>query len=342
MIWQFIDSGSVGGAERHVASVAQALTRLGLPVRILLYEDHGRNPWLEQLTTAKLESVVLGGSFTGLVRRLALGDCQLLHTHGYKAGVLGRLAARLTCTPVVSTFHSGERGSFPVGFYDWLDEWTSFLGERIAVSTAIQGRLPFSATHIRNFVSAPRLAPTECLPRRVAFVGRLSEEKEPEMFCTLARLSPPGLEWHVWGDGPLRARLEYEHAGSVCFRGITTNMETVWPAIGLLVIPSRYEGLPLVALEAQAAGIPVLASRVGDIPLAVRHGETGWLFQNLREAQAHLASWCALRESEQLVLRRSCWSHVRDNFSQEVELPKLLEVYARAGLEVPEGFGGAF
>jgi len=337
MIWQFIDSGSIGGAERHIQSITKALTDLGLPTQVLLYQNHGVNPWLVQLASANIKTLGLGGSFSDLLRTLAHSNCQLLHTHGYKAGILGRLAARLTGIPVVSTFHSGERPrSFPVGFYGWLDDWTSFLGKRIAVSEAIQERLPFAAIHIRNFVSTPVCAPTDPLPRLVAFVGRLSEEKGPEIFCALARNSPPGLEWHIWGDGPLRARLESEYSGTVCFQGIATQMESVWPSVGLLVMPSQYEGLPLAALEAQAAGVPVLASRVGDVPLAVRHGVTGWLFQqgNFNEARAHLTSWCDLRTSEQLLLRRSCWSHVRENYSQDVELPKLLAVYADAGLNL--------
>ncbi len=118
------------------------------------------------------------------------------------------------------------------------------------------------------------------LPRRVGFVGRLSEEKRPDLFCALARRSPPGVEWHVYGNGPMGARLELEYGDTVRFHGTVTDLEPAWSTLGLLVMPSRFEGLPLAALEALTAGIPVLASRVGDLSSVVVDGQTGWLFES--------------------------------------------------------------
>src|SRR5436305_6887696 len=132
MIWQFIDSSGIGGAETHIAVLSKALIEQGADVRIVLYERHGNNPWLKQLSAARLESIILDGTFLGLVGAVRSSNCELLHTHGYKAGILGRFASRIARIPVVSTFHSGERGPFPVCLYDWVDEWTSFLGGRIA------------------------------------------------------------------------------------------------------------------------------------------------------------------------------------------------------------------
>ena len=49
-IWQFIDSSGVGGAERHIATLAAGLQRHGQSVRVILLQDHGNNPWLVQLS----------------------------------------------------------------------------------------------------------------------------------------------------------------------------------------------------------------------------------------------------------------------------------------------------
>jgi glycosyltransferase involved in cell wall biosynthesis len=337
MIWLLIDSGSVGGAERHIAILSQSLTRHAIPAEIVLYADHGRNPWLEQLEATNASVRVLDGSFTGLVKALCHKRPSLLHTHGYKAGVLGRVAARMIGIPVVSTFHSGERFGFPVNVYHWLDDWTSFLGERIVVSEMIKRRVPFPSVRISSFIPTPGVAPSGTLQRRIGFVGRLSEEKGPDLFCTLARRSAPGLEWHVYGSGPMRARLEREYADIVRFHGIVTDLEPVWSTLGLLLMPSRVEGLPLAALEALTAGVPVLASRVGDLPLVVVEGQTGWLFEsgNLDEALSRLQEWRVLGSSQQVTMRRSCWTHVSTNFSELKWLPEVLAVYRHAGYSPP-------
>ena len=56
MIWQFIDSSGVGGAERHVETLAASLAGRGLVVRVVLLDDHGANPWLQQLAARGLQA----------------------------------------------------------------------------------------------------------------------------------------------------------------------------------------------------------------------------------------------------------------------------------------------
>jgi glycosyltransferase involved in cell wall biosynthesis len=313
--------------------LAQSLARLDVPATVVLFADHGANPWCIQLASAGVPVRILDNSFRSLLEALRRHRPHLLHAHGYKAGFLGRVAARLAGIPVVTTFHTGERGSFPVGFYDWLDEWTSFLGQRIAVSDAIRRRLPFSSAVIPSFVLTPETAVASPLPRRVGFVGRLSHEKGPDIFCEVARRAPAGIEWHVYGDGPMRNELEREFGSVVRFHGIATDMTPVWPSLGLLLMPSHFEGIPLAALEALAHGVPVLASHVGGMPTVVLEGETGWLFEpaNTGAALARLETWRALDPAAQIAMRRLCWSHVRAHFSEARYLPAVLSVY-RAGL----------
>ena len=152
MIWLFIDSSGVGGAERHIATIAKSLARRGLEPRIVLYEAHGNNPWLAQLRETGVLVRVLDGTLRGLFAALRRERPDLLHTHGYKAGILGRAAARMLGVPVISTFHSGQRETFPVNVYSFVDEWSSILGGRIAVSEDVRRRLPFPATHVTNYI----------------------------------------------------------------------------------------------------------------------------------------------------------------------------------------------
>lgn len=340
-IWQFIDSSSVGGAERHVATLADSLHRRAMPVSVLLLQDHRANPWLAQLEAATIPHRHLDGRLRTLVMALKAERPALLHTHGYKAGILGRAAARITGVPVVSTFHSGERGPYPVGIYEFVDDWTSCLGERIAVSSAIGDRLPFSSCVIPSYVTIGSEPPATALPRLAGFVGRLSNEKGPDLFCRIAAACAAepalqGVEWHVWGDGPMRRALEAEYEGLVTFHGIAADMDLVWPRIGLLVMPSRFEGVPLAALEAAANGVPVLASAVGGLPSVVDDGRTGWLFGegDIAGALRGALRWRADIEEDCARLRRDCWLKAREDFSEDRWLPEVLAVYRRAGLAI--------
>jgi hypothetical protein len=77
-----------------------------------------------------------------LARAIRARRPAVVHTHGYKCNLMGRVAARLTGSPVVATMHSGEPGTGKLRLYLALDRLTSPLGPAIAVSPSIARRLP--------------------------------------------------------------------------------------------------------------------------------------------------------------------------------------------------------
>lgn len=336
VIWHLIDSSTIGGAERHIAIVIQCLRERNIPAEAVLYQDYPANRWVGQLAAGQVPFRILDGSISGLIAALRQAQPALLHVHGYKAGILGRFPARLFGIPVVTTFHSGERSSGRLGFYELVDEWTSILGERICVSSAIQARMPFKAAVIKNFVPDSAAPPANALPRRAAFVGRLTKEKGPDTFCDIAAHRPSEAEWHVYGDGPMRRELETRFGKIVQFHGLVPDLTDVWPDTGLVVMPSRFEGLPYAALEALSAGVPILAARVGGLPEAVVESETGWMFEpgDVAGALAGFDAWLALDPSAQAEMRFRCWRHVKDYFSESSEMPKLISVYRKAGYQI--------
>jgi len=143
---------------------------------------------------------------------------------------------------------------------------------------------------IFNGVEPPRSTPAP-LPARptVVYAGRLVPAKGVDVLLSaIARLVPaiPGLGLAIAGDGPLRSSLETRArelgiASLVDFRGWvepealpdTLNEATV------VAMPSRQEGLPLVAVQASMMARPIVASRVGGLPEVVIDGETGWLIE---------------------------------------------------------------
>jgi glycosyltransferase involved in cell wall biosynthesis len=118
----------------------------------------------------------------------------------------------------------------------------------------------------------------------VLYVGRLSEEKGVDVLLLAAQLLPPAASVRIVGDGPERSRLEAIAASgggaTVEFVGHVPPDEVrrhVAEA-SVLVVPSRCnENQPLAALEAFAAGVPVVGSEVGGLPELIRPGTDGLL-----------------------------------------------------------------
>lgn len=333
-VWQLVDGRSLGGIERHVATLVTALVTRGYEAEAVLWRGYSASPWRDQLTADNIPHRVLGGTVSSLVQALRRDRPALVHTHGYKANLIGRLASRALSIPAVCSFHSGERGTFPVSLYQQLDEAFSWLSPSIAVSDEIARRLHSRAHVVRNFLNVPVHVPSAALPRRVGFIGRLSYEKGPDLFCAIARLARPDIEWHVWGDGPMRAELEAQHGNRVVFHGLTLDVSKALDSIGLLAMPSRAEGLPMAALEALAAGVPVLASRVGGLPDIVEHDRTGWLFDagDIAAGAELVDRWSGLEPTAMPTLRASCHGLVRDRYSDTAVLPQLIAIYEAAGL----------
>lgn len=330
-IWQMLDSSNFGGIETHVLHLAGALKRRGEPVRVVMLGDHGAHPLCDRLKVEGIPVEQLKGGPIGLFKAF-LRRPRLVHTHGYKAGILARAAGRLTGVPVVSTFHAGEPGQGRLRFYNYLDWMTASLAPALAVSHKIASRLKGPATVINNFVPLP---PPFTKPKldTVAFVGRLSPEKGPDIFCDLARHFPD-LRFEVYGDGPMRSGLERAHGASVTFHGAVNDMEQRWAQCGLLCMPSRYEGLPMAALEAMAHGVPVAAFAVGALPTLIEDGRNGWLAPPLdtNVLESHVQKWSRLTFDARNQFATRARNTICTAYSPEAVLPKILEVY---GMGVP-------
>jgi glycosyltransferase involved in cell wall biosynthesis len=124
-------------------------------------------------------------------------------------------------------------------------------------------------------------------PGYLLFVGRLRIRKGVEVLLEALRdlrRRFPSAVLRIAGNGEHREALErkVEELGlgtAVAFLGTcdAARVRTLLRGAAALVVPSIYEGMPLVVLEAMEAGVPVVASRVSGIPEVVVDGGTGWL-----------------------------------------------------------------
>ncbi len=328
-IWILLDSSGIGGIETHVTGLASALRQCGLQVEIVLVSDHGEHPLMEVWAKAGNTVRIIEGGVIGLYKALNNQRPALVHTHGYKAGILGKGICGFLRIPIISTYHAGEPGAGRVKLYNMLDCHMARLAPAIAVSSPIAKRLRGDVRIIPNFVDVPE---TMALGgNTIAFVGRLSHEKGADRFLELAAQFPD-LPFDVFGDGPERAEIEKTAPENVCMWGSVASMDSYWAGIGLLCISSRHEGLPLVALEAMARGVPVASYAVGALPEVIEDGLDGFIVPaGDQKAMAQVfETWRQMDRSHKTEMSLRARSRIQEMFSTRSVLPQILNVYDQA------------
>jgi len=139
----------------------------------------------------------------------------------------------------------------------------------------------------------------------VGMIGRLEPVKGVKYFIEAAELvmkKLPKTKFIIVGDGSLRTSLEGQAVGAglgknVIFAGWRDDAAGLIPAFNLLALPSLNEAVGIVLIEAQAQGVPVVATSVGGIPEVVKDGETGILV-GPQDAQGMAAAMIRLLEDE--------------------------------------------
>ena len=163
----------------------------------------------------------------------------------------------------------------------------------------------------------------------VGNVARLAPQKDHRTLIEAARLVPEA-DFVVAGDGELRHELERQAAGSrVRFLGARDDVPELLASLDVFAFPSLFEGLCLAVIEAQAAGVPVVATPVGGIRETVVDGETGLLVPTgdpggLAAAIRRLLEDRPAAEAMAAEAKR----RVRERFSIERMLDETLRLYA--------------
>ncbi|MEC7307184.1 glycosyltransferase family 4 protein [Vibrio gigantis] len=347
-IWLLIDSQTFGGIETHVLELAQGLicesTQYSDAVRIVLLTKFAPEaiiveklnalniPFSYLSDLASCSADLSGNSATQLKRAVQHFQPRLIHAHGYKASLVSKLIKlppRFNNTKQITTYHAGETPTGKVWLYDWLDRYSSFLSDQsLVVSEKIKAKVPSKTYQLNNFVKVPNglTSSPSSSPFHVGFVGRLSHEKAPDRFVALAKQFPD-VRFELFGDGPEMDALTKSQPDNVTFHGHQTNMDDVWSQIDLLIIPSRFEGLPMAALEAMIRGIPVLANSVGNLPQLIEHQVNGYLANSKAELEQFLSLWISLTSEQRDSLKSNAIKTVKSQYSPQAVVPQLLEIY---------------
>ncbi len=231
----------------------------------------------------------------------------VLVTHTFKPNVLGRIAARRVGIPIVAVSRGWTWENLKVRAYEAMDRVNlRFVDHVVAVSEGQGERVRKAGVPgprlsvIRNAARLQAFAEPDPVYRQkllrlfpavtglsqvVLAAGRLSPEKGFDILIEAASAvvkSRPDARFVLFGEGSERGKLEARVAElglSNHFRmpGFTADLDKYLPWADTVALPSFTEGLPNIALEASAAGVPVVATSVGGTPEVVTHGETGLL-----------------------------------------------------------------
>ncbi len=326
-IWLLLDSRSNGGIETHIFQLATGLQQNNMEVKVIFLDNHGPHPLRDELNIQGIKNESLDGKISTLRRKLKSNSPKILHTHGYKAGIIGRILSKFSGIPVVSTYHSGDKGSGKLYFYGVIDRLTSCLSDKnYAVSQDISKSLIVHSEILNNFIDMDNINISR--GSRIAYVGRISEEKGPDIFTNLAK-QLTDTDFYLYGDGPIFNSLQRSKSSNTHFLGEKSNMASYWDDISLLVMPSRQEGLPLAAIEAMARGIPVLASDVGQLGQLICHKSNGWLVNvgDINNLVRHIREWLVMPTHERNKMRNAARQKVKGEFSSTVVIPSIIHSY---------------
>ena len=302
-IVQIVDNLEMGGLERMAIDLAIAHRAAGHLCSIY-------TAWEPGVLAAQAEAAGVpvvpcrrdpGNSlkFLGaMVRRLSRDKVNVVHTHNPGIHIYSAVAARLAGVPAVVNTRHGPINSlghpYCESHFRMAMPFTNavvFVSDHCRRALAPLGHIPDSKSYIiiNGIQAVPFLnhfaAPGSCRPRiRFGAVGRLYPVKGHsvllEAFALLVRRIPQA-ELRIIGGGPLFDELSSQAtrlglAHKICIEGPSSRIPEVLSELDVLVFSSLSEGLPLTILEAMAAGLPIVSTRVGGIPEVAPEGEVAW------------------------------------------------------------------
>jgi len=360
---EFPGQNPISGAENQILLLIENLARSGATVEMIaMIWSPGDYPLLQQyfdrlsapgvkITVVRrrcrngiLRWLGILDAFNSLRRLLTTRQDSIVHLHlDLRFAVV---AARLAgCRKVIVTVHNDERSYQQLAWRVWLSVCRRLVWRFVGITDHVTdyirevAALPREqAVTITYGIETPRDGATGRaefgLPADrfiVGFVGRLTEQKNLRMYIEAAA-GLPDLYFVLVGDGPDRKALEMmlieKHLSNVRILGAIPNAARIMPCFNLLCLPSIWEGLGLVLLEAMIRGVPVAGSRRGAIPQVLGNGLYGLLFEPTVEGIMTAIKQAA--EARETLHETACAAkeYVAREFVMNVMISRTLDLYS--------------
>jgi len=296
-------------------------------------------------------------SFLSLLNHLRQLKPNIVHTHTSKAGLLGRIAAKLAVpnAKIVHTFHghllhgyfSNTATKFLTVTERLLAKITDLfisMGNEVKqdlldskIGNGEQFVIAFPGIRANqpnlNNVKAGKFKGDHSEKVIFAFVGRLSPIKRCDRILELAsikEINDAGIHFLIIGDGELRSHLESQSVGlPITFIGWESNTED-WLAVSdVAILLSDNEAVPLAMIEAGFAGLPVVATNVGSMADVVIDEENGFLVGLKIDAIAEKVLLLGKNDTLRLQMGQIGKTRASERFSVEVMITKHQEIYSK-------------
>ena len=290
-----------GGAEMLLVGLARAMDRTDLDIHVAYRLPH-KDALVEDLRSLRVTVHALGASGSpwqrDLFRLLSREQFDVVHSHAPLVGSAARLLAPRNATLLHTEHNSWDRYHPATRL---INRWTLRRNDRVwAVSDEVLHSMSRGAGSTRCEVMLHGIDPADAhrgpesraeARRRlgvngtdlvIGTVGNLAPKKDQRtLIAAFGRLvgQVPDARLVIVGTGPLEHALKHQVADlgltvRVSFLGMRTDVPRLLPGFDIFALPSRHEGLSIAVLEAMAAGVPVVCSRIGGLPqlVAPDHG----------------------------------------------------------------------
>ncbi|MEK7561031.1 MAG: glycosyltransferase family 4 protein [Patescibacteria group bacterium] len=273
----------------------------------------------------------------------------IIHTHLDIADFAARIAAYgAGCRYIINTFHNDEPHyrrllwRWQLRFTGGLTRCSIVISDHIRQYLIDAVGLPEANIHTIPYgIAVPETTLSRTSTRQllnipngvfvVGFVGRLEQQKQP-LFFLRAVAGMPDIHAVIIGEGSMLSQLIRETRnlpqGKIIIAGYRADAADLMPAFDLFCLPSRWEGLGYVLLEAMARNVPVLGSTSGAIPEILDNGKYGFLFAtgNTEDLRAQIQK---IKNNPEIAVPKTqaAQRRVREHFSIDTMTEQTIATY---------------